>query len=485
MGHPIPGSALITITTRFPGPTNLYPMTRNQLIIIILAAVVSGLILAAFSPLPMAGLIFFFLVILPLSLFSPLAGLLVFLLVLITDHTIQIATIDFWLAEFISIPILFFWIIRMILKKQPIPKTTVTWPLILFLLVTLANVAYSTDVTEGLGIFRKELSAILIFFFIINLNLSIRKIYWITNTLVFACIISCLVGILQNLTGEFGFSGEITQRGYLSLIFSRQLSWVRNANGFFHHFNSFGSLASQIFPISFSLALYAPRDKKRLHLVALIIIAIGLLLSYSRGAFLAAVVASFFVWYPNMKSRVRDKLFFFVLFGNMVYIASVIFWKTEYLSITNRLAPRMRIWGIVLENIRQHFWAGTGLASMMDVITASIRSGPIIASHNNYLTLLLERGILGLSIFLWIVILFFRQVSSIGKMSKLAGLKLVRALNIGIMGSMIVFLVHSAFDHLYGGFTFKVLFFLYIALIVSLRRSCEKQSLPYQKPTSG
>ena len=449
-------------------------MTSKQLIIIILVAAVSGFILAAFSPLPMTGVIIFFLLIVPLGLFSPLAGLLVFLLFLITDHTFQIATIDFWLAEFISIPILLFWIVRLFLKRESIPRTRFTWPILLFLLVTLANVAYSTDVTEGLGVLRKELGAILIFFFIVSLQLDTKKLSYLVNTLLLACILSCLVGVVQNLTGGLGFTGEITQRGYLSMLFSHKLSWVRNANGFFHHFNTFGSFTAQLFPISLSLALYAPTGKKRWHIIGLAIISLGLLLSYSRGAFLAAVVAGFFVWYPNVKSRIRDKLFFFTLFGAMVYIASVIFWQTEYLSITNRLAPRMRIWGIVLENIREHFWAGTGLASMMDVITASIRSGPIIASHNNYLTLLLERGILGFSLFLLIVVIFFRESNRVRKSAAKMGHRLGLALSIGIMGSMIVFLVHSGVDHFYGGFSFKVLFFLYLALIVTIGRILQR-----------
>jgi O-antigen ligase len=137
----------------------------------------------------------------------------------------------------------------------------------------------------------------------------------------------------------------------------------------------------------------------------------------------------------------------------------------------------MRIWGIILENIRQHFWAGTGLASMMDVITASVSSGPIIGSHNNYLTLLLERGILGLSLFLWIIYIFFRNTVRVNRLANTTDNQWTRALNLGLMGSMIVFMIHSAFDHIYGGFNFKVLFFLYIALTVSLGRLYEVREI--------
>jgi O-antigen ligase len=452
-----------------------YLLTKKIIALLILLAVLSGFLLARFSPLPVVGSIIFFALILPLSWFSPQGAFLLFLALLITDQTIEIATIDFWLAELVCIPIILFWLIRTLLTKSSIPKVSFSLPIALFMVVTLANVAYTTDITAGLGMFRKELGAILLCFALVSMKLSLKPISRIVNALILVCVVSCIVGIMQNLTGSFGFTGQTTERGYLSLIMTRQLSWVRNANGFFKHFNTFGSFTAQITPLCLSLALYSTGYRRRWYFALLLVIASGLLLSYSRGALLAALAASLVVWYPKVKIRLWDKLMFFAISGMAIYIASSIFFRTDYLTITNRLAPRVRIWGVVLENIRQHFWAGTGLASMMDIIEASVRSGPIIASHNNYLTLLLERGALGFTLFMWLIIKFLATGSRIYRSAAETGTQLVRAISLGLTGSMIVFLIHSAVDHFYGGFTFKVLFFLYIALIISLENFLETQ----------
>jgi O-antigen ligase len=186
---------------------------------------------------------------------------------------------------------------------------------------------------------------------------------------------------------------------------------------------------------------------------------VGLLLTGSRGAFIASVAI---VVYFAIRSRFRAQIFAFVLLAG----ALSVFFPSVYTRFLNdptqqgSASGRTYIWQTGLHSLGDHWLFGNGIGSyentydsnLLEVYQAHFQ-GWSRPSHNLLVGAITELGVVGLAIVLAAWYVSFRQLKKIPKSSEFFGLRLAlegaivglfaMALSIDTMYIKYIWLAHS------------------------------------------
>ncbi|MHB0915438.1 MAG: O-antigen ligase family protein [Thermoleophilia bacterium] len=183
---------------------------------------------------------------------------------------------------------------------------------------------------------------------------------------------------------------------------------------------SLGASLIQLLPfIVLFRVLAATRNMRLLGGIAIAGVLLTLVLTYSKGSW---IVGGFYILaaivYVTMRMEVR--IFEWVLVHIAAIVVAVLFfWKTiknEMIWRTdNSVGPRLRSWQGVLETFWENPFIGVGfrqgrvsLMQMEFAIQYYRFNSRMIAIDNNYLTLLLEGGVIGFSLWMIFLALVFR-----------------------------------------------------------------------------
>ena len=132
---------------------------------------------------------------------------------------------------------------------------------------------------------------------------------------------------------------------------------------------------------------------------------------------------------------------------------------------------RVAIWMGTIAMLKDYWFSGIGLG-----ITSFNKVYPIYAyagttaqhSHNLYLQLMVENGIMGLVMFLGIIYNFFKEmIISLVKKKKI--------LLVGIMSGMVGFLVQSMTDHTWYNYRVVLIFWMVVAFGVSYAKIIQEE----------
>jgi O-antigen ligase len=207
--------------------------------------------------------------------------------------------------------------------------------------------------------------------------------------------------------------------------YGAQFIWLRSgvyrrAQGLFYEASTLGNFCA-FFLTMIAAALLAPRRQspvsRRGLLLGGMVFAAALVLSYSRGSLLNALVAIAVLIYWN-RSRIRLGRFFLALAGaavaGVLALRSLLpaftgaYWmrvstSVEYLfsETEGLLSGRVASWRAVLEFLARHPWHalfGIGYKTL----PYSDYLGRTVITDNMYLSLLAETGIVGLAAMLWL-----------------------------------------------------------------------------------
>jgi len=135
---------------------------------------------------------------------------------------------------------------------------------------------------------------------------------------------------------------------------------------------------------------------------------------------------------------------------------------------------RLDTWQSTLSLIKTHWETGVGLgrkAFARVYYTHMINSNVVPHSHNLYLQIISEFGILGLAVFCWLFVGVFR----IGLKLSATGNACVRNLNAGVMGALAGFLFHSTVDYFLWYYKLGILLWLLVAVVLVLEKLAAKQ----------
>ncbi len=167
-----------------------------------------------------------------------------------------------------------------------------------------------------------------------------------------------------------------------------------------------GNFIGILIPVVFAFIMYVRKKLYRLILVVIFFLLItGLVLSFSRSAWIGIAVGISFVIF--MRSRKWTVLFILVGMSSILLSPTVLniienfirkYYTSEGIWYTN---DRLVLWKYALGIIKEHWIIGHGMGGFAYASTTLYLEGDKLGvAHNNYLEMMVETGVFGLSLFL-------------------------------------------------------------------------------------
>lgn len=219
------------------------------------------------------------------------------------------------------------------------------------------------------------------------------------------------------------------------------------------------------------------KDKRLLYITAIALMGIALLLSGSRGGFVALLAELIFLVIITTKSRgaaqIALKIGLAVALVAAIVVGSIFVGGessltrfVETISSENVTTDRSHIWSVTLDVIKNNPIFGAGLGAFGVAYTQyDSMSGleRVEQAHNDYLQVLSDAGIVGLLLGGFFIFWLFRR--------GIANLKtdnvFRRGVVVGALAGCFAIFVHSIFDFVLHTTAISVLFLVLAALVVS------------------
>ena len=387
---------------------------------------------------------------------------------------------------------LMLWKLKMVNKEEvKITRTPLNLSVLAFMVICFLSLLWSNSPMVSLLELPLFLAGPMLYFIIVNNIKSEQQINHLLTTLL---IISSLLGIY----GIFQYQG-------IDFAFWKGNIARQQVFGLFGSVNYFAEYMIVPLPLAISL-FFATQNRTHKILLLVGILAMGgsLILTFTRGSYLAIGISSLFMFFLYLVSRGKSfikehkKIFIFILaliilitflfvmpnpLNKLGTVISKIKGRISISQFTKGYSLKRRIatWGFTTLMIKDHPIFGSGLgtfkynslsyqAKFFD--QGENRSlypyGIADKAHNEYLQLWAELGLLGLGIFLWFLFSYFNY-----------GIELLRRLKdkykqgiiIGLMGGIVAVLIDGIFGFPLHLPATLVLFWLFIGLAVSLKHS--------------
>lgn len=284
---------------------------------------------------------------------------------------------------------------------------------------------------------------------------NLQRIYLLLNIMGIAI---CIMGIYQYLTGNLSISKSWTdQNTYGNLV--RIYSTLRNPN----------ILATYLaFNISLSMSYFLQKKADSITAINIILSSACLILTYSRGGFLAFAAAMLFIALicKEPKAGLYLAVMVIVNFGFNA-LQSTDRGDLGKLVTDSSSLYRIEIWKASWDLFKSNAVYGGGLGSVSKLLSYSSDTlkGYIFHAHNLILHIMAETGLLGLSAF---IALLMTSVKNLYGYRKLEGHREFTYLATGFGAMLTALLVHGMVDCTVLIPSRSLLFLIYIALFPAL-----------------
>ncbi|MDD5044287.1 MAG: O-antigen ligase family protein [Candidatus Omnitrophica bacterium] len=340
--------------------------------------------------------------------------------------------------------LLFSFLMKKILKREnPVVPSRINLAFVLLMAISVISIINSVSLKDSLkgGILRL-LQYGFIYLAVIDGIKDARHIRRIFISLVLGVCFISFDGIWQVVTGKDFV------RGYLPII---NLNLVR-ATASFKDANVMGIYLSAFIPLMLCLAFYFFKDKKKILMFFISLLALaGLVLTYSRPSLLAVYLSVLFLGLVKKDKIVIAALLGLVVLAPFIAPRSVKDWAKEVNYNPIRFMcndDRIAIYRNDLQMVKAHPAIGVGTNNFMknykkykespeymNIVTADY-----MYAHNNFLHMAGETGLIGLGIFLWLLYRLFAEASGIYKRLEDNFFKFV---SLGLIASLIAFLLNG------------------------------------------
>lgn len=440
------------------GASGVAARRTRQPLVVAAVAVVIGAAVAAVTPV-LGAAILAATVVLPIAILSPLFALCLAIVVipLSSEWSVTVGGLNLTLMEPAVALAVLAWLIQ-----AARARTLRVWPsallavqflvLVLFLISSLGAEERGPSLKDTL----KWIELVLIFTLTVDEARDARAARWVVLAVIGAAALEASYGIFQFGTGrgpDFFAIGPFMR-----------------AYGHFGQPNPFAGYLGTALPLALAVALLLARDSLgRWALAATGLLVAGVLLSFSRGAWLGvACAAAVMLATASARSRrwlvpLGAAILLLAVVGALGLLPATIAERinvvaeyfgpfdvqrvdlnSENWSVVERMAHWQAAWYMFLD----HPWLGIGPGNYSSVYDQYYLPGwlePLGHAHNYYLNLAAELGLLGLSGYLLVFGLAFRAA--------IRGLRASdsfwRTVALGTLGSLVAIALHSAFDNLY------------------------------------
>lgn len=366
--------------------------------------------------------------------------------------------------------ILLCFIARIILKKptgqdfKAFFKNRVNFYLLIFYLAMGLSILASGSLwTRSLRAWIAKWGEGVLLFYCAQVFLDKRQIKIILLVMIASVFLLSIDGIYQRLAGlDFirGNSLETTNSGDLA------------ATGTFGHYNGFAAYLSVLLFVIIGFLGHVKRFWQKLPLfLVFLLVSANVILTLSRGAWVSLLITCLFLLiFSGNKKNALFFLLFLVGFTCVIFSAPLI--RERFLTIVEKGgdADRLRVWKSALVMFRESPLLGKGIGSFGQLVGNYHRYIVPQYTHNCYLQILAETGLLGFVSFIWflgeIVHKGFRKLKQKHD-----------SLFFGLFFGLLVFLVHSFFDTQLFTLSLSILFW-FLASFVTIhisQPSCQKE----------
>lgn len=393
------------------------------------------------------------------------------------------------IAEVLIVLGLMFWGLKIINKEEfKFTPTPLNFPTLSFIAICVLSLIWSNSFFISLKELPLFLAGPLLYFVITNSINDERQINRILDILL-------LVGGLFGIYGIFQYNG-------IDFSFWAQNIGRQQVFGLFGNVNYFAEYLIVPIPIAVSLFLVSQNKFKRiLLLIAILAMGTSLIATFTRGSYLGFGSALIFMFFLFLISRgkgfIKNNKKIFIIILVAIIIITFLFVVPTPLNKSGTVISKIKERASIIQLINEFSFGRR--AAIYKFTTLMIKDHPLLGSgigtykyntlryqaeffaqgenrslyphgfadkaHNEYLQLWAELGIIGLGIFIWLIISYFRF-----------GLKILRKIKdeyrqgiiIGLMGAVVTVLVDSIF-----GFPLHlpatiVLFWLALGLTVAV-----------------
>ena len=340
-----------------------------------------------------------------------------------------------------------------------------TW--IFFFAITIAvSACISISMEESIKIAMLMISFVIFYFVIINTITTKKQLMMILNVLIVIATLTAVYGIYQYVNGDV-YSKAWLDGEMFEEIKMRVYSTLENPN-------VYGEYLLFIIPIIAALLWTEKGWKKKLfYLVCLGITGIALILTFSRGCYLGIIFAIFIL------SIIIDKRFIFLgiallLLSPFILPDAII---NRFMSIGNMAdsstSYRVYIWMGTLAMLKDFWLSGVGMGiTSFNTIYPIYSYNNIVAphSHNLYLQVIVEYGIVGFIVMAGVMYNYFKELFISMKVKK----DIVTG---GLMAGMLGFLLQSMTDHTWYNYRVFMMFWVIVGIsIVSSKINMQSKS---------
>ena len=364
------------------------------------------------------------------------------------------AVVGMVLASFV-----FFVIKLMINEKYRFVHTPLDVPLALFALVMLISAVTSFARGNSIKIFLVYFAFILSYYLTVNAVRSKKQLYALIIGMLFAGVAVALYGIYQHMFG-FAEGTTWTDTEMFEEIETRVVSTFGNPN-------VLGEYLLLLIPIAAGFILARPgKFNKVVSLAITGLLGLCMIYTYSRGNWigLMAAILLFFMFYDG---RIVWLGIIAMLFAPLFVPQTVV---DRLLSVGDTsdtsTSYRVYIWMGTFAMLKDYWISGIGLGTeAFNTIYPYYSYAGIVAphSHNLYLQIITENGIMGLISFLALIITYYRMcISTIIRITKD---KMLKAVVIGFSAGMFGYLLQGMFDNVW--YNYRIVFMFYIILALT------------------
>lgn len=276
-------------------------------------------------------------------------------------------------------------------------------PMAIFGILIVASLFYTKDTEKTLFFVRKWAFNMMFYMLLLNVVTTFDSLKRVTWAIIAAAALNASVGIW-----EFAGSSE---------FYFRSEGLIGNENGL-------GNLSALGFPLAFYHFLYSKGRLRWIGLALSILLAAGVVVSVSRGAFLSLILVFLLI---AIRERHRRGMIAAAVLAALLAapvlpryfkqrmgtlstdVRATIPVGTEQLSVRGYYTKgALKIW-------MAHPVVGVGVGNFGQYFTRSEfnpgkSASTSVAVHNLYLQVLVEFGAVGVSVLLWIILLAFKGV---------------------------------------------------------------------------
>ncbi len=353
------------------------------------------------------------------------------------------------------------WIIlRRILFQKKYYFTRMDIPLIAFILAyTSITFIYSPDLGIGIEGLRAVVQYMLWYFVVVQMVDSETILERVLMLMVFSVGLLGAHGTWQYFTGAEMLGNWVDSS---ESIQTRAYSIVGGPN-------TLGSLMVINIPIAFGMFI-VEKDiiKKILYILSTLFMGLGLIFTFSRGAWLAAfigIVIMFLFLAKRMIVSITTLLMVAVMSIDTIWNRIYYMFTKEYISKAST-GGRLYRWQYALEEWQERPLFGLGVGRFGGAVATNHNLTPFYMD-NYYLKTLTESGIMGLTVFVllllstvWNMFLYIRGTLN----------QRYRIIMISIFSGAIGLLIHNGVENIFESPFSVVYFWTYVGLLVAIYR---------------